>query len=86
MSKILKKKVYVETVQQFTLEQLAGKISEIVDHDDVATFIALLEKSYESWEVTEDLIRHFKGLEIIYNSEFKEDEREVLTPKSLLKN
>jgi hypothetical protein len=39
---------------------------------------------YESWEVTEKLIKHFKGLEIVYNEGFENDEKEDLSPKSLI--
>lgn len=78
------RKVFFQTHEEFTLEEFAERVSQMVEHDDISVFIAMLEKMYESWEVTEDLIRHFKSLEIIYNKEFEEDEKEDLTPKSLI--
>lgn len=80
-----KRPVYLQTTEKYTLYELAGKISEVVDHDDIAFFIATLEVFYESWEVTEDLIRHFKHLEVKYNQCLEEDDRDDLSPKSLLK-
>lgn len=80
-----KNKVVIETAEIVTLEDLAARISHVVEHDDAAHFIALLESNYQSWEVTEQLIRHFKALEVMYNKEIDKDEREDLSPKSLLK-
>lgn len=84
LQKILDKQVFVQTFEKITLEELVQKISGIVEHDDVPTFIALLEKSYQSWEVTEICINHFDAVKEIYKSEVPEDERE-LKPKNLLK-
>jgi hypothetical protein len=81
--KVLRKKIFIQSIEEISLEGLAYKISEIVDHDDVATFIALLEKSYESWDVTEVLINHFDSLKAVYLTEFKPLEQE-LSPKNLL--
>lgn len=75
------KKVFIQSTEELTLEMLAEKVSTIVDHNDVHLFIAMLEKMYESWEVTEHLIKHFKALEQIYNIEFKDEEKEDLTAK-----
>lgn len=78
------KRVHIQTVEETTLLDLADKISDIVDHDDIAYFIALLDKMYESWEVSEQLIKHFKSVELIYNSALEAEEKEDLSPKSLL--
>ena len=81
--KILKKKVFIQSTEEMSLEGLAYKVSEIIEHDDVATFIAFLEKSYESWDVTEALINHFDSLKAVYLTEFEPSEQE-LSPKNLL--
>ena len=85
-SKQKNKKVFIQTTatEKITLEGLAERISHIVEHDDIPFFIAILDKMYESWEVTEKLIKHFKGLEIVYNEGFENDEKEDLSPKSLI--
>lgn len=74
------KKVFLQTEQMLTLEELAELISNTVEHDDVAKFIAILEKNYESWDVTIDLIRHFKSLEITYINEVQNDVSDDETP------
>ena len=81
-----KKTVYLQTVEKCTLYELACKISEVVEHDDIAFFVAALERFYESWEVTESLIRHFKALEVKYNDCLDEEEKGDLSSKSLIKN
>lgn len=82
--KDIPKFVQLQTTEELTLEELADRIGAMVDHDDAATFIAILEKTYESWEITEKLIKHFKHMEIVYNNEFPEDEREDLSPEALI--
>lgn len=48
------KAVFLQTTEKLTIEELAEKVSQIIDHDDAALFVAVFEKMYESWEVTED--------------------------------
>jgi hypothetical protein len=70
---------------QFTvstsLEELVDLVSNAIDADQAPLFIAMLEKSYGNWEVTEKLMKHFKAVELDYNKGFTEDEREDLSPK-----
>lgn len=85
MSKSKKnKEVFLQTTEKLTLEELAERVSQIVEHDDASLFVAIFEKMYESWQVTEECIKHFKSLEVVYNKEFEEDEKDDLSPKSLL--
>ena len=65
-------------------EFLANDIYERLSSEEVAQFIALLEAKYQNWEVTENLIKHFKHLEDVYKRGFKPQERADLSPKSLL--
>jgi hypothetical protein len=73
---------------QFTvstsLEELVDLVSTSLNADQAPLFIAMLEKRYYSWEVTEKLMKHFKAVEIDYNKGFAEDEREDLSPKLLM--
>lgn len=78
------KTVFIQTTEKLTIEGLAEKVSQIVEHDDASLFVALFEKMYESWQVTEECIKHFKSLEVIYNKEFNDDEKDDLLPKSLI--
>ena len=78
------KTVFLQATEKLTIEELAERVSQIVEHDDASLFVAIFEKMYESWQVTEECIRHFKSLEVVYNKEFKEDEKDDLSPKSLL--
>ena len=85
MSKAKKNKaVFIQTTEKLTLEELAERISQIVEHDDASLFVATFEKMYESWQVTEECIKHFKSLEVVYNKEFEDDDKDELSPKSLL--
>ena len=85
MSKAKKNKaVFIQTTEKLTLEELAERISQIVEHDDASLFVAIFEKMYESWQVTEECIKHFKSLEVVYNNEFEDDDKDELSPKSLL--
>ncbi len=86
-NKIKKKKVLLQTSEEVSLEILAEYISRVVDHDDASIFVAMLEKNYESWDVTLDLARHFKKLEQEYLSECtygEGEDPEDLSPKRLL--
>ena len=85
MSKAKKNKaVFIQTTEKLTLEELAERISQIVEHDDASLFVAIFEKMYESWQVTEECIKHFKSLEVVYNNEFEDDDKDDFSPKSLL--
>lgn len=84
MKNLKKTKILLQAEEEITLESLVYKVHNMVDHDYAATFIALLEKQYESWDVTLDLCRHFKGLEKVYVDKVKEDEDEDLSPKNLI--
>ena len=85
MSKSKKSKVvFLQTTEKLSLEELAERVSQIVEHDDASLFVAIFEKMYESWQVTEECIKHFKSLEIVYNKELDEEDKEDLLPKSLL--
>lgn len=64
MEKKSKKTVYIQSTEKLTLNDLAYKIADIVDHDDVAYFIAKLDQAYESIEVTESLINHFEAVKL----------------------
>ena len=76
------KLVSISTEEKMSLADLAEKIcNNVYIEDDAANFIALLTDEYQSWELKEVLIRHFKAVEIKYNEVFKEDEREDLSPK-----
>lgn len=77
--------VKIETSETLSLDELAFKIMDAVPIEDAPKFIALLEKKYESWWVSERLIKHFKQLEVDYNEGFEPYEREDLSPSSLLK-
>ena len=80
MSKAKKNKaVFIQTTEKLTLEELAERISQIVEHDDASLFVAIFEKMYESWQVTEECIKHFKSLEVVYNKEFEDDDKEELS-------
>ncbi len=85
MSKSKKKKVvYLQTIEEISLEELAERLSQIVEHDDASLFVAMFEKMYESWQVTEECIKHFKSLEVVYNKFLDDDDKDDLSPKSLL--
>lgn len=77
------KTVSLATREELTIEELVFRIQDIIDHDDVAYFIALLEKSYESWDVTEALMNHYSSLKEVYLKEFDEEEQN-LVPKNIL--
>ena len=82
-----KKAVFIQTTEKLTLEELAERVSEIVEPDDASLFVAMFEKMYSSWQVTEECIQHFKSLEIVYNKKFQgilEKDDLNLPPKSLL--
>lgn len=84
MSKrILNKKIEVEAREVLTLSQFAEKVANIVSNQDIPTFIAMLEKLYEDWDVTEELINHFDAVKIEYQSAFAKSEQN-LNPKNLL--
>jgi hypothetical protein len=85
MSKSKKNKaICLQTTEKLSLEELAERVSQIVEHDDASLFVAMFEKMYESWKVTEECIKHFKSLEVVYNKEFDDEDKDDLSPKSLL--
>ena len=79
------KAVFLQTTEKLTLEELAERVSQIVEHDDASLFVAIFEGMYESWQITEECIKHFKSLEVVYNKEFEDDEKDDLSPKSAQK-
>lgn len=77
------KKVYLTTEEGFTLQQLAEKIALLIDYEDAALFIALLNEKYRDWEITKKLICHFKAMEISFNDEFPDEEKNQFIPEHL---
>lgn len=82
--KLEPKSITIQTSESLSLDELAFKIMDAVPITDAPKFIALLEKKYESWWLSEKLIKHFKQLEIEYMEGFTPDELEDLSPKSLI--
>ena len=78
------KNIRLETTEFLTLEELVDKVSNTLPEDDIPKFIALLEESKEDWELTINLIRHFKALEEIAKKEVFEDEEVDWSPKRIL--
>jgi hypothetical protein len=81
--KMMPHKISLHIEEKLTIEQLSKKISEIVGLKQAALFISHFERQYKDWEVTEECIRHFKGLEVVYKKGFTKEERADLSPKEI---
>jgi len=81
----MEKAIYLQTTEKLSLEELAERVSQIVEHDDASLFVAMFEKMYASWQVSKECIKHFKSLEIVYNQEFadNDDDKEDLSQNRL---
>ena len=78
------KQVTLSVKNTMALSELVALVSDAVDHEDIAKFIALLEASYEDWKVTEQLLKHFEALKEDYKEVFTPTEQD-LTPFNLIK-
>lgn len=76
-----KKKTFisVSVTEKFTLEQLAEMLAYNIRNEDMPRFIAMLDKNMQDWGVTEELISHYKHLDILR----KEHDPEELKPKEI---
>lgn len=66
------------------LKTIVNLINRSIDDDDISLFIAMLDDSYKSWDVTEKLIGHYKHMDKIHRDTCGEEW--VVEPKNLLED
>lgn len=63
--------------------ELLMHIHDMIPYEDIPEFIALLDESYEDWDVTEKIINHFEAVKLEMISELDEGEKIEIKPKKL---
>lgn len=71
-----------ETTEEIPLNDLISEMIKQLDYDEIEKFIAKLEKDCEDWGVTNNLIQHFKALELEIIEALKPGDYD-LTPKKI---
>lgn len=74
----INKKVVISTEQEISLDDLAHYISTTIEPEDVPIFIALLDKSYEDWDVTETLVNHYSAMKEIMIKELDGEDYDLI--------
>lgn len=67
-----------------SIAEKANDLAKEISLEEAAFFIAVFEKAYADWELTEKLIRHYKALEQEYKQGFKPHERADLSPQKII--
>jgi hypothetical protein len=86
--KALQREVVIRSEETIRMDELIERLTGAVPYENVAMFIALLEKAYENWDLAIELINHFDALKKDYLKGLTPEERdealkELFKPKRL---